>query len=404
FGPAYPGGLFRLRAGMTGGEAERNAQLAAIAQGLGLEVEGGGPTQVEERLAAWLRKMERPYLWIVDDLPAQADAALLAAWQAPSGNGHTLVTTPGQGLTGRGTAVAPGRLGVTQAYALLTAARPPADGAEARTARRIVKALGGHALAVAVAAEMVPDMGFGRLLAALGVPDAAVLAFAETLTGEVPSGAESGVAAILLMAVGRLDMATVDLLRLASLLADAPIPQDLIGEVFAALAEDGEDAGHRRAQWTIARAVAQGLAQDRHGEMVRVHPLVLRAMRRLETGPERREVLRRAAQVALEAVLGDGEMPAVTAHLWVAHAHALAGAESEAENALALLLAIGRHHYGRRDYTAAAAVSRQALEAGNRILGEDHPAVCAAQEQLGLALHGLGQTAAARRLHERVLA
>jgi hypothetical protein len=97
FARDHPGGVFVLRGfgshERSGGSASagslRDRQVATIARGLRLPVDGVKPYMVDAMLREHLDAIDLPYLWIVDDLPAGVDAQTFTTMLAPSPAGRT---------------------------------------------------------------------------------------------------------------------------------------------------------------------------------------------------------------------------------------------------------------------------------------------------------------------------
>ncbi|WP_448204975.1 TIR domain-containing protein [Azospirillum sp. sgz302134] len=295
FGAAYPGGIVWLSAARTGtvapdereAEAESTAgrHLFDLALRFGLPVQGLEPAAVAALVGRHLDSLDEPYLWVVDDLPADANAAVLNHWTAPSANGRTLITTRGTRLDGSGTIHRLDVLTPDDAYRLLTSRHPPRDAAERAAAEAIVAELGRHALAVDVAGAAVRAMGYANFLEMLRNPGDDALALAEELAGELPNGHHPGIAVTLLQSIHRLRPEGALVLQLASLLAPDPIPTGYIADVLAEHAGD-EAAGRRTALLGIQAAEAEALADRLGPEDVVVHILTARTMRLHAPAPE----------------------------------------------------------------------------------------------------------------------
>jgi len=422
FATAYPGGTVWLSA--TAGND--STELYTLALTLRLPVENETPQGVRTLVRDHLAK-QGPYLWIVDDLPSDADPALLDRWRAPSDNGRTLITTRGTGLADCVTPVPLGVLSDDEAYDLLTSRQPPETDADKAAARAIVTELGRHPLALDVAGAAVRRMGYAVLRDDLADRSREVLGLAAELTGHLPGGHEPSIAATLLHSIRRLNDNGLRLLQLAALLAVAPIPRELVYGVWSAWAG-------RSWAFRVSRAVAQRLrrrsfhltipdpasrccldlaekaitALDRESlieqddSLFLVHALVSRTIRHHASPPE-------ALRAAAVAVLNE-EMSAVKdirnhARLadWLPHAQALSETTEDAAT-LALLGRLGDHDWVRGDYITATAAEHRRLNESRRVLGEEHPDTLTAMNNLATTLKAQGDIPAARALQEPALA
>lgn len=389
YAPAHPGGVFWLTAG--GGPQARDEQWRAIAAGLDLPVAGETDMAViEGRLRRHLETFP-PYLWVVDDLPSDASAEILRGWLAPTGKGCSLVTTRGTGLSAVGTVLTLDVLSQDEAYRLLASHRQ-LDPSETAAAKAIVEVLGGHALAVDVAGAALLHMSCDEFLEKLRNPGRDALELAKTLSGVLPNGHEAGIAATLLSSIGRLTEDARRVLRLASILAPAPIPRALVAAAFS-----DPDA----ALIAAAQAGRESLVQTAPAEIL-VHALVGRTMRFHD--PAERS-LRHAAIAAVAAV-----MPGVVdirnhdaLQDWVTHARVLSEDADDLETA-DLLGWVARYNLERGAYRAAEAGYRREREVRARLAGEEHPDALTAANNFAFTLRVQDDLAGARALQEQVLA
>jgi len=164
FGPAYPGGVFWLRAfgnddakGSVDAqqrESLRQDQIREFAVRSGVPVEGLKPPEIETVFWRAIARRGEPCLWIVDDLPSGLSPGELEdVWNARWPGASTLVTTRSKQYGALGSALDLGVLSPEEAFGLLRSHREPAKGEEEDAARRIVELLGYHPLAVEVAAS-----------------------------------------------------------------------------------------------------------------------------------------------------------------------------------------------------------------------------------------------------------
>lgn len=197
-----------------------------------------------------LAQAEQPFLWVVDDLASGLDAAAVRVWLAPHPLGKTLVTTRSREYGSIGNALPLGVLEPDEAFRLLCAHRKPAPGAETEAARGIAEDLGHHPLALDVAGAALRAqaglVGFEAFRRTLADHSRDELDFASELAGMLPTGQEPSVAATLLRSVRALPAEGRDVLRLAAVLAVAPIPMRLVAATLARVyGLDGDEARRR---------------------------------------------------------------------------------------------------------------------------------------------------------------
>jgi hypothetical protein len=160
FSAAFPGGVFWSRIGGGGwGARKRYAdQLAETARLLGLPTVED-PARVRGLLAARLSARGR-VLWIVDDIPADADADLVHDLVLPAGSAVRTVLVSDRDVFGYTVPlIRLDGLSVEDASALLESSLP-AVSLEERAARdRIVARLGGHVAALTEVARLLRDIG-----------------------------------------------------------------------------------------------------------------------------------------------------------------------------------------------------------------------------------------------------
>jgi Tetratricopeptide repeat/TIR domain len=419
FGAAYPGGVFWLRA--EGGsdsesdtsaaerEAARAGQVRAVAQDMGVPPEAlSQPQDVEPALQAALERRGYPFLWVVDDLPRGLEADVFRSWLAPHPLGKTLLTTRSREYGALAAAIDPGLLSEEEAYELLTTSRKPVGEAEEADVRGLAEDLGYHALAVDVAAAALRSAGqnpFATWRARLAEPGRDALEFAAQLADALPTGHEPSIAATMLESIDSLAGEGKDLLRLASVLAPAPIPASLVEGVFAAVDELEESEARDRADLARAQVDDSSLAELSAEGAATVHSLVSRSVRFREgAAPGRRDELRAAAIDVLTVELAAIVDARAHAELesGVAHARELTCDVNEALGT-ELLGWVARYDYERGDLAGARELEERVVAARGRLLGEEHPDTLTAMNNLAETLRAQGDRAGARELHERVL-
>jgi hypothetical protein len=390
FGAAYPGGIVWLQ-----GTGDLGTQLRGLAGRLGLAVAGRSPDEVEGLLARHMADRQIPYLWIVDDLPAQARAADVQAWQAPSGNGHTLITTRSTQLGEPGTSVRLGVLPPVEALALLTARTPPSV-EEKPLAEKIATRLGGHALALDVAGAAVKYWGYAGFLGRLNNPSRDALKLAAEFADTLPGDHSPDIATTLLDSIDRLSPAGLLVLQTAALLDPAPIPTALIDDVLAALPGGDADTGPSGRRAAEHEALAEAEAQT-----VSVHVLLSHTIRHHRPGPT--AALRAALVARLSKWMqgADDIRTHNTLQPIIPHVRALTETVEGQEATLAGWL--GRYDYVRGAYEAASVSYRKSWTARCVALGDEHPDTLTAKSNLASTLVDQGKASEARALEEEVL-
>jgi hypothetical protein len=412
FGAAYPGGVFWLRAyGYTDSERvigpdERNAlrdsQLIDLAARLGLPISGLSVPQVVGLLGHHLGRSGEPFLWVVDDLPPELGQEGLAPWLAPHPLGRSLLTTRARRFNHVHFIELP-QLDEDEALHLLTRGKPIAA-ADEPVAREICRELGHHALAIDVAAALVERRGYVAFLASLHREDRDALELAATGFSEaLPNGHERSIASTLLASINELDEPARDLLRLASVLAAAPIPRDLIWRTIArADLLDGDDA-QDLTDPASTQLESCSLAEITTLGALVVHTLVLRTIHFHDVRHERVSVLLAAAVGTLLC-----EMPRVKdirEHMvvddWVAHARETCANPWNVESAQVLGW-VANYHFVRGQYIECIRIIKHQVQRLHEILGVEHVAVLEANCLLGSALRRHGKLAEARCILDNI--
>ena len=332
FGGAYPGGVYSVRMLDEGPDAGKGSEslddllkseLTRLGSSLG--VDAGAMTTVGDARAAVARAMDgRRCLWLVDDVAENLTRQQLELWFAPVPQALTLLTTRSYGY-GYLAAVDLGRLSAEEGLGVLAARLPPDGPAEQQAAAALVEDLGGHALALAVAASGVAAMGYETFRVHLTATDDLLEHVAEALSEELPTGHARSITVTLVGSLERLKPAGADFLALAAELASAPVSGALVDGVFAVVEGIPEPVAQLRRASAVHQATSQALARLTAGSGAgmawHVHPLVARVVRLRDSDPQR------------SARLGSAAVPVLTRLLrmsWVA-------VDQE------LLLAHGRH-------------------------------------------------------------
>jgi tetratricopeptide (TPR) repeat protein len=457
FGAAYPGGVFWLQAYGSHEEqrpatfeelaAEHDRQVRAIAARLDIPVADQSPDEVLGGLAASMATSGQPCLWVVDDLPDGLDVSQVQALLAPHPVACTLLTTRSRRYDDLAEAVDLDVLPPEDAVTLMTRHRPGRSDQERTDAAALVADLGYHALAVDVAgAALRAQIGLGSFAefrAALQDLSQDELELAAELARALPGGHQASIAATLQRSIRHLDPAGSDVLRLAAVVAAAPLPLTLIAAVLQHADGLDEQAARRQAARGVAQAEALSLATptglgadpDAASEPTAeegwvVHALVARTMRFTDPQPAARRTSRSSRFIGLVARtmrLSDPQ-PDRTAALRVAavavltqalhaivdpsaytslrqvvpHARELARHPDSAAE-VALLAWVARYNHERGDFRRAELAYRQAMAASRRLLGPEDPDTLTLMNNLAEALRELGDAAGAAQLHRQVL-
>jgi tetratricopeptide (TPR) repeat protein len=365
----------------------------------------------------------RPYLWLVEDLPDGIDRRALDTLRAPTPEGRTVLTSRHdlRDLVPPGSHIRIGGLGHSAALATLTCRWPPGsdegpgrrlqrlrdDRREYGAARDVVDTLGGHALALRLAAALVDAAtftGFRWLAAAVLDADRDALALAEQLRPALPTDHVASVAATMALAVRALSDAGRDVLLLTSVLAPAPVPAALIADILADADGLSPAEARRRVADGLAEAAAGHLAETLPDGSSLVHPLVGRAVRALHRDDPRRQSLRMAAVAGIGAWLDAGRenhRPIGDLAVLLPHVTAVADQMRDIDD-WHLLNEAGRAHAELGDSRAALKIYERLHEVCCTGLGADDPVTLAVRLGLGTA-HGLhGDHPEALRLLENV--
>jgi tetratricopeptide (TPR) repeat protein len=232
------------------------------------------------------------------------------------------------------------------------------------------------------------------------------LELAAELSSVLPNGHEKSVAATLFRSVRALRPEGLDFLRLASLLAAAPIPPSLVAAIFAAT--DNLDGAHarRRAALGFTQATNACLATRTQNKTFNVHALISRTVRFHDLDRTRNQQLRAAIVASLNSAL-----PAVAdirSHqrlsLEVLHARDIVSRGIHDNATATLAIRVARHDSERGAYATARLLQEQVVAVRRRILGMEHPDTLTAMNNLALTLGDQGDFSSARSLQEQILA
>jgi hypothetical protein len=423
FGAAYPGGIFWLsangayvaeQADGSGRDAARDTQMQLIAARLGLDVEGSPPALVHGRVAQELKHRDR-CLWVVDDLPGELSSEQAQTWLAPHPNARTLITTRSRRYQ-FAARIDLECLGAQDSLQLLTSARRPQTTEEWDAARAIAEKLGGHPLALRVAAYILGLEGdgdvFARFQARLANPSADEMELGKQLHLELPNGHEPSIAATLLRSISTLQEPALDLLRIASCLTAAPIPRWFLVEVHqrADALPIAEAQTRVRDAVHLTSVVSLSDPVDADSDAIRVHPLVSRVIRFHESRSARREQLYQTTigelGTALEAI-DDYREHARISEL-IPHLREMSneqGPEPPSLPRMQILAEVTRYDYARGDYELADQSLRTILARYRESpeYGDSHPATLQAASLHALVKTNLGAFEHAQELQEQTV-
>jgi hypothetical protein len=391
YGAAFPGGVFWLSAfgnddakeglGAEDREAERTEQIRGIATVLDIPVQERSPEEIEGHLKRELEQRGESFLWVVDDLPAGMDMETFERWLAPQKLGKTLITTRTREHDSLGALIHLDVLEPVEAYELLTSQRRPKGAEEEDSARNLLKDLGYHALAVDVAGAAlqasISTIPFTDFINDLADPTEDALEFASELTGTLPTGHETSIAGTFLRSIEKMGPEGRDFLRLASMLATAPIPASLAISVFCEADGLSDASGKRRATRAIHSTEKLSLAErvEEDDAAFLVHTLVSRTMRFRDREPKRSGELQDAAvRVLTDEFRKNADDPRTHHKLepTVVHARELVSKDGEIET-VALTAWVARYDNVRGAYKSAENLLRLQWEIQRRILGVEHP-------------------------------
>ena len=422
FGAAYPGGVFWLRAygnddakaalGPEEREALRADQMRGMADRLGIDTHGLTAEQIEGALSRKIASENKDCLWVVDDMPNGLDGEALRRWFAPHSLARTLITTRSREYGSLAKGIDLSVLTPDEGLQLLTSRRKPASKNEEAQARELANDLGYHALALDVTASAlrssVAAEPFSDFRAKLARPDKDALALAETLADALPNGHEKSIAQTMLRSIRGLGAEGLDFLRLASVLAVAPIPASLVTAVFEKADKLSTEDAEERASLAFKQVTSASLAEiaGDNQDARSVHTLVSRAVRFQEKSvPERTHALRTAAIVALLAEIPkSAEDPKLHKQIdfHVAHARQVVTIPENLPEAN-LIGWVARYDKVRGLYASARMLYERELEFRRRVQGPEHPSTLTTMNNLAATFSAQGDLAGARKLQEETL-
>ncbi|MGM7443127.1 tetratricopeptide repeat protein [Streptomyces tunisiensis] len=418
FADFYPGGIcwFTSAASHTpdapapdGGQADVLAQhYQQIAAALALDSTVLDPVQVREAARQHIQSVGEPCLWIVDDVPGELSPGAVRELAAPHPLGRTVMTTRWRGY--QLPVVDVDVLHADEAYHLLTTARIPNGADEEIDARTLVQRLGSHALAVDLARGCLadqPSLTYTELLDQLVGTQAgdAFQELVEDLYLQVPTGHTSDIAATFARSLHHLDDHALTLLRIAALLAPAPLPERLLTTISIALNHQDEPGTRRADRRALSAAQRRSLIRQTGTEPPSwfMHALVSRTLTLHPETTRLKPTLRQAALTAtmrlMQAVYTPGRLDMVDV---IPHARALVE-ELDISESLALLDSVARYDYESGQPASASHHYQRLTDARTTELGEDHPDTLTSRNNLASAYESAGDLGRAIPLYEQTL-
>ncbi|MBL8528733.1 MAG: toll/interleukin-1 receptor domain-containing protein [Burkholderiales bacterium] len=398
FGAAYPGGIFWLKAygndddqGINqtrDREGERCRQISEFASQLRVPTEGRPPAEIRAALGQILAAGRRS-LWIVDDLPSALNSEVIEEWLSPHASVPTLITTRDRSHSSLGELVDVDVLSNEESFALLEFHRT-VDDVEQNVARDLLNALGHHALAVEIAASYLGDqksISIDEFLNELRNPREDVLEEAAALADALPIGHSPSIVATLNTTISQLSEPARDLLCLASCLASAPIPKELIEAVFMRLSTPDPPGLARKKAVKETERFALSRKESMPADAVSVHTLVARTARR-RAGSQDRIARIHAAGVGslIDTLYGIASLGSILRRsLEITHARAVSDPLATPDEATLLVL-VANADLNRGDLESADRLARRALQYCTAKLGENSLETCFAKSGIAMVM------------------
>ena len=370
-----------------------------------------------------LGQLKGEVLWVVDDLASGVTGTEADGWR-PEGVKNVFVLYTARQSPGGGLAELDlGDLDEPAAVQLLLAGIESPTKDQVEVARRIVAALGRHALAVDLARGLRVNEGLEAVerLVTTDLERFDDLVATTRAVGNLPGDHAAAITATLAASVRRLPADAQRLLAMAATVGDLPIPRGLVDELaaaataasasfdpavaFSAAISDGcalrielPRSGPAFRVHVLISAVARGLVQLQGAEATWIAGLTSRLR---SAGHNAAEHMKLAADCDLAARLARSEAGAHAATL-SGQVTAPPNGDGTAPSDLRAWLAISRRNTG--DAKAAADLQRQVLADRVELLGEHHPDTLTAKNNLASSLRALGDANTAADLQRQVLA
>ncbi|WP_328670492.1 FxSxx-COOH system tetratricopeptide repeat protein [Streptomyces sp. NBC_00328] len=418
FAAFYPGGIYWFTSAAShtpdapasdAGQADVLAQhYQQVAAALALDSAALGPVQVREAARRHIETINEPCLWIVDDVPGELSPRVVRELAAPHPLGRTVMTTRWRGY--HLPVVDVDVLHPDEAYRLLTTARKPNNPAEETAARTLVQQLGSHALAVDLAHGCLadqPGLTYTELLDQLADTQHgdAFQELVKDLYMQVPTDHTNDIAATFARSLHHLDDHALTLLRIAALLAPAPLPERLLTSISIALSHQNEQSTRRADRRALSAAQRRSLIRQTGTEPPSwfMHALVSRTLTLHPETTRLKPALRQAALTAtthlMQAVYTPGRLDLADV---MPHARALVE-ELDTSESLALLDSVARYDYESGQPASASHHYQRLTDAQTTQLGDDHPDTLTSRNNLAAACESVGDLERAIPLFEQAL-
>uniref|UniRef100_A0AAU3IB45 FxSxx-COOH system tetratricopeptide repeat protein n=1 Tax=Streptomyces sp. NBC_01393 TaxID=2903851 RepID=A0AAU3IB45_9ACTN len=418
FAAFYPGGIYWFTSAAShtpnapasdAGQADVLAQhYQQVAAALALDSIALDPVQVREAARQHIQTTNEPCLWIVDDVPGELSPSVVRELAAPHPLGRTVMTTRWRGY--QLPVIDVDVLHPDEAYRLLTTARIPNGLGEETAARTLVQQLGSHALAVDLARGCLadqPGLTYTELLDQLADTQHgdAFQELVDDLYMQVPTDHTNDIAATFARSLHHLDDHALTLLRIAALLAPAPLPERLLTSISTALNHQDEPGTRRADRRALSAAQRRSLIRQTGTEPPSwfMHALVSRTLTLHPETTHLRPALRQAALTAtthlMQAVYTPGRLDLADV---MPHARALVE-ELDTSESLDLLDSVARYDYESGQPASASHHYQRLTDAHTTQLGDDHASTLASRNNLASAYQSAGDLGRAIPLYERTL-
>jgi len=419
FCAAWPGGIFWLNAGgstESGGantpesrDAERMRQVTDFALSLQLDVKGKSFPAIWSSLGQALSAGRR-CLWTVDDIPSGLTREEFSKWLSPHPSVPTLVTMRERSHRDIGVAIDLDVLSREEAFELLRR-HILITKEDYVAASQLIEALGRHSLALEVTGAYLEfragGLSIAQFLEELGHASKDCLEEAAEFADDLPGDHSPSILATLRATIGQLTPPALDFLCLASMLAAAPIPAELVRGVFRRLnnLDDSSADALRMKVFKQTDRLAVSRSEPVRPEARSVHNLVSRTARLYAASRERLAQTGAAAVSYLIDQLSEWGLSIgrlLRFHLEVTHARELSANPQTAEEAL-LLIMVGNTDLQRGNFDSAERLTQQALDYCLANLGSEHLYTWRAKSGLAQILLSRWNHAAACQILEEVV-
>uniref|UniRef100_A0AAU3HZN2 FxSxx-COOH system tetratricopeptide repeat protein n=1 Tax=Streptomyces sp. NBC_01393 TaxID=2903851 RepID=A0AAU3HZN2_9ACTN len=418
FAAFYPGGIYWFTSAAShtpnapasdAGQADVLAQhYQQVAAALALDSIALDPVQVREAARQHIQTTNEPCLWIVDDVPGELSPSVVRELAAPHPLGRTVMTTRWRGY--QLPVIDVDVLHPDEAYRLLTTARIPNDPAEETAARTLVQRLGSHALAIDLARGCLadqPGLTYTELLDQLADTQHgdAFQELVKDLYMQVPTDHTNDIAATFTRSLHHLDNHALTLLRIAALLAPAPLPERLLTSISLNLSHQDEPNIRRADRRALSAAQRRSLIRQTGTEPPSwfMHALVSRTLTLHPETTRLNPALRQAALTAtthlMQAVYTPGRLDLADV---MPHARALVE-ELDTSESLDLLDSVARYDYESGQPASASHHYQRLTDARTSQLGDNHPDTLTSRNNLAAACESVGNLEQAIPLFEQAL-